>query len=253
MEWRTLRAMSARFAVVSIHDIAPSTIDDVRWLLAQLDGLAASPRVLKVIPDEGGVADVSRDPALIDLLRRETDGGSEVVQHGCTHRAAGRIRGAWPDRLLARLFAARDAEFVTLSRPAARERLAAGRVMLERAGFRPDGFCAPGWLGAAALEDDLRAAGFRYSLRTESVRDLSTGRLTLAPAVGFGGGGPRIEALRAVANAAVTRWPAPPRVLRVFLHPQGARTSAANARVLRDLPRWLEGRRIVTYAELLGG
>src|SRR5579875_1511025 len=120
--------------VVSIHDVAPATLGDVRYLLDALDEMGARPRVLKVIPNADGHGDVRAYPALVRLLADEVAAGSEVLLHGYTHRAAGPLRGPWPRRLRARLFAGTAAEFLTLDIAATRERLDAGRQMLRDCG-----------------------------------------------------------------------------------------------------------------------
>ncbi|HEX5396787.1 MAG TPA: DUF2334 domain-containing protein, partial [Candidatus Limnocylindria bacterium] len=85
--------------VVSVHDVAPSTLPDVQWLLERLDALGVRPRALNVIPREADNGDIRDCPALVALLRREAAAGSEIVLHGYSHRAAGPLRGGFGSRL----------------------------------------------------------------------------------------------------------------------------------------------------------
>jgi predicted deacetylase len=242
---------TGRSLVVSVHDVAPSTLDEVRWLLAQLDGLGVRPRVLKVVPNENGSGDLRGCPALVDLLQREAAQGAEIVLHGYTHRAVGPYRGPWAERLRARLFAGDAAEFLSLNPPMMAARLDAGRRILAESGLRTDAFCAPAWLAPPELPELLRGLGFHHLIGMATVSDLGSRRRLRMPWLGYMGAGAFQERLLGVIGAG-TRCAGPilP-VIKIFLHPQAAPTSAACARVLRTLAGLLHERRPVTYAQLL--
>ena len=106
-------------------------------------------------------------------------------------------------------------------------------------------------MGRRTLERALRSAGFRYSVRLGTIHDLERGTPPRVPAVGYMGGGDGLEAITAAGNALIAR--APFKGLRVFLHPQRASESPVCAAVLRALPDWIGGRRIVTYSDLVDG
>lgn len=242
-----------RSLVVSVHDVAPSTLAGVRWLLGRLDALGVAPRVLKAIPLEGGDAgaDLRRHPEVGALLREEAARGSEIVLHGYTHRAAGPPRGDPLLRLRARLFAAPVAEFLGLEAGAIRERLLAGRAVLRDVGVEARGFCAPGWLAGPGVRPALAELGFRYDLGMLAIRDLERGRTLRVPSLGYmGAGGAYEEAVAVAGGLTLAAWSGAP-ALRLFLHPQGAPDSAACRRSLRVLARLLRGRRPVTYGHLL--
>jgi uncharacterized protein len=240
--------------IASVHDVAPSTLGEVRWLLARLDEAGVRPRVLKVVPDEAGVPAELRDE-LAALVRAEAAAGSEIVLHGWTHHAPRHVRGAMLDRLRARLFAGGSAEFLALTPDEARSRLAAGREWLARHGLEASGFCPPAWLWAPGLPDAAREAGFRYLVGLRGLVDLRDGRrVGLAP-VGYMGSSAFTELAWRLGQAVIWRPMAVVRrqaVHRFFLHPQGASASPACARVLREIERAARTHRPVTYAELLG-
>jgi len=240
-----------RRIVVSVHDVAPSTAPDVRWLLAQLDAMGIHRRVLKVIPNEAGSGDIRADLDLVHLLRDEAAAGSEIVLHGYTHRSAGPARGTLLLRLAVRLFAPNDSEFATLQHREAVRRLAVGRDVLGELDLAPVGFCPPAWMAPKSLDVDLLAAGFRYVVRVATVTEVAMDRRRWVPAVGYMGAPPSVERLTRLDNAAITRGPFGIDTLRVFLHPQRAQESADCAAVLRALPQWAEGRRAMTYTEML--
>lgn len=238
--------MPARL-VIAVHDIAPGSIEGVRFLLLALDRVGARPRVLKVIPK-----DLPDDPGLQTLLRDEQARGSEIVLHGYSHQTAGRLRGRWPARLRARLFAPHDAEFLSLAPADMTARLRAGRDALRQAGLEVTGFCPPGWLASPELPAALRAEGFRYAVGMTAVVELIGGRRIPTAWLGYMGSAPIQERLVGVANALARR--AAPRfgTVKVFLHPQRAPGSAACRRVLEAIPELMKGRTLLTYGQLVG-
>jgi predicted deacetylase len=240
-----------RFLVVSVHDVASSNGADVRWLLEQLDRLGVGRRVLMVVPRWKSRERLADDPALVDLLAAEARRGSEIVVHGLTHAARGRFLGAWTQRVRARLFAPRDAEFATLTRDAAAAAAETARADLAAVGLTARGFCPPGWIGGPGLDVALNAHDFDYSIWFAGLTDLRRGRHVRAPAIGYMGAGRGQERLVSLDNWLVTGWPLPARVLRVYLHPQGSRRAPECAAILRRLPGLAGERTLATYADVL--
>jgi hypothetical protein len=239
--------------VVSVHDVAPSTLGEVRWLLAALDRAGVGTRVLKVVPAEDGTGDLRNVPEFGPLLRDEVARGSEVVLHGFTHRTAGPLRGARWDRARARLFGPDAAEFLSIDEVTMRRRITDGTAILGDLGLRPHGFCAPGWLAAPQLTGALREAGYRYDLRFGSVHDLARDRHLRVPGFGYMGAGSGQERLVGIEGALVrTAW-SRAAFLRVFLHPQGAAASPACHHVLATLARLARQRPTATYLQVLDG
>jgi len=232
--------------LIAVHDVAPAYLGEVRFLLRALDAIGAQPRVLKVIPE-----DLATDGELPALLLKEQAGGSEIVLHGYSHRTAGPLRGPWPLRVRARLFAPSDAEFLSLTAAETTERLRAGRERLAAANLAVTGFCAPAWLALPELPGVLRSLGFHYYVAMSTVVDLVVGRRVRTGWLGYMGSDKTQERLVGVANAltrvAAGRLP----VIKVFLHPQGAVESAACRRVLAVIPQLMTGRRLVTYGQLV--
>lgn len=240
--------------VVSIHDVAASSLEEVRWLLGALDQMGIRPRVLKVVPRLDERHDLRQSPELVQVLRDEAAAGSEIVLHGFTHRAAGRLRGPWAGRVRAALFAGDAAEFLSLERPAMAERLVAGREALRATGLRADGFCPPAWLAPEReLTPLLQELGFRHLIGMSTVRDLNSGRLIRLPWLGYMGSGGIQERLIGLAGRAMLRVATPVPAIKVFLHPQQARRSPACSQVLRSLAELVRRRKPVTYADLLDG
>jgi len=242
---------SATVLIVAIHDVAPTELSEVRWLLGQLDALGVSRRVLKVIPAPPGDADPGETVA---LLRREVAAGSEVVLHGWSHHADGPLRGSFPDRLRGRLFAGDAAEFLTLEDAEVARRVDSGRAWLDERGLPAMGFCPPGWLAVPSLADALARSGFRYEVTLRGIRVLDEGSTILLPPVGYMGAGSVQEALVRLGATVVSR---PLRFLlahgvhRVFLHPQRASRSADCARVLQHIAGLARSHAPTTYGALV--
>ncbi len=240
--------MTQRRLVVSVHDVSPETLEETRFLLSALDGMGIRPRVLKVIPQH--LLDCR---PLLELLRAEQDIGSEIVQHGFSHRRAGPLRGPLRRRLRAALFARDSAEFLSLSSEETASRIASGREILQRAELSATGFCAPGWLSATDLQQILRRTGFVYDVLMTSVVDLGSNRRIWTDWIGYMGAGGGQERLVGIVDA-VNRVASPLfRALKVFLHPQGAPDSVACRRILEGLPNLQRGRILVTYGQLVAG
>jgi predicted deacetylase len=239
--------------IVAIHDVATSSLGEVEWLLERLDAVGVERRVLKVIPADPAGGD---EAALVERLRREAGGGSEIVLHGWRHRADGPLRGTLPDRLRARLFAGGGAELLSLPDAEVRRRVAAGHDWLAGHGLPAIGFCPPGWLATDGLPDALREAGFRYLVTLRGLRDLRRRRTITLPPRGYMGAGATQERLVRAGEALLSR---PLRALlrapahRFFIHPQGARTSPDCARALLAIARLARDHRPGTYAELIDG
>ena len=237
--------------LVSIHDVAPSTLEPVSSLLASLDRAGIRPRVLKVIPNAQGRWPLQGSPELVRLLQAEAESGSEIVLHGFTHESAGRLRGAPWTRLRARLFSPFSGEFLTLDGMAMRERLTAGRQALEQCGLKPRGFCSPGWLATAQLDQALIDCGFDYRIDLMSVKDLRRGRRLLTPWLGYMGADVLQERLVGAANILTSTAARRAPLIKVFFHPPRPATSRAFDRLLRRTARLRRERRPLTYSELL--
>jgi predicted deacetylase len=237
--------------VVSVHDISPSALPEVRWILERLDALDVRPRVLLVVPCQAGREDVRRSLELVQLLRAEVEAGSEIAMHGFTHRADGPLRGGLLTRLRARLAAGGTAEFASLELAEMQRRLGEGRAMLQEIGLQPAGFCAPAWLSPPELPPLLAAEGMRYLTTFTSVIDLQRGVRDFVPAAGYLGAPRTAEALTRLGSllAGIPAARSPHR--RVFLHPQGASTSADCARVLRRIGQLRSERTATTFSGLL--
>lgn len=239
-----------RRVVVAVHDVMDGTLSRVRKVLSDLDRIGVTHRTLLVVP--GGVRPLHEMPELQGLLAGEVRHGAEVLAHGWTHRAVGRVRGRAPTRVRAFLFARGVAEFACLE--PADATLAAGmaRHELWLAGFDVDGFCAPAWLEAPWVSGSLRAAGYRFQVGMASLTDLQDGRRLRLGWHGYLGAGPLQEMLVATTARALTAVPGRPRTSQVFLHPQGDLQGRSYGAAIQHLERLLDqGTQLAQFRDLL--
>jgi predicted deacetylase len=246
-------ARLARRVLVSVHDVAPAWVEEVRWLLRELDAIGARPRSLLVIPCHNGRDDLRRCPELVELLQVEVANGSEIVLHGYTHARAGRWRGDPLTVARAALFAREVAEFVSLEWQEQRARLLAGREILEELGLPTRGFCPPGWLHTAELPDLFRELGFTYLVEMLFLLDVQLRRRLVTPWTRIHGDEPLPRRNYAQLGAhLLAPWRTRARLVSVFLHPQGAPRSPVCQRVLRELAQEFErGGVPLTYEEAI--
>ena len=88
---------------VEVHDVAPTTIEACQKICVALDRIGVPQPSLLVVPryedDHGARFDLRDHPAVAEWLRARQAAGSELIQHGLSHRAE-----MPPPPLRARLF-----------------------------------------------------------------------------------------------------------------------------------------------------
>ena len=237
--------------LVSIHDVSPLTLEPSQRAVALAEevGVARAALSLLVIPHHEGAAALDEHPATVAWLRGLSAAGATLVQHGYTHRMAGRSLG--PRGLFwAHLFARGQGEFFNLPGVEAARRIEAGRAILRRAGLEAAtmGFVPPAWLASEQAAAVIERSGFPFHERLDGLRHLGERR---APRViGFGS----LHAVEAVATAA---WAAlqvrrRPIDTRFAIHPADLARPSSTRAVRRCLARLLEAHRPLSYAAYLG-
>jgi len=76
---------NGRVLCVSLHDVAPTTLEDCRRALNLLDSLSLGPVSLLVVPDYHGLGRADRDPRFQEFIDARRTRGDEVVLHGLRH------------------------------------------------------------------------------------------------------------------------------------------------------------------------
>ena len=138
-----MSADSPRLLCISLHDVAPATLDECANTLAFLDDLRLGPVALLVVPDYHGLGRADRDHRFASFIESRILRGDEIVLHGYRHAdTAPRPRGV-REWLMRRIYTDGEGEFSRLDFEAARIRILRGLVVLRSAGWHPTGSLHP--------------------------------------------------------------------------------------------------------------
>jgi uncharacterized protein len=187
--------------VISIHDVAPSTIPAAERLRARVAERVGGPVSLLVVPRYGGRESLRAGRAP-QWLRERAGQGDELVLHGYSHvdrsgRDGRELSGRDPGAIGALI---RD-----------------GVAELATAGLTADGFIAPSYAHPRAADAACRAAGLSWWATRGSLR--SAGGRRALPSISLGASTGARRALSPwVADGAVRALTALPAV-RLDLHP----------------------------------
>ena len=232
----------ARLAVepamsVTLHDVAPATLQACEFLVRRVAELGPIPLTLLVAPRYHGGRSTPRFERWIDTRLRR---GDELALHGLTHRDEGPAPQGLLDRFSRRVLTDREGEFAALGTQEAGRRLDAGRRFFARRSWPLYGFVPPAWLLADTAWPAVWARPFDYTCTrtaliargSRSSRDLI--RLDSSALVYSTRSAPR-RVLSTAWNASLAVWQRNQPWLRIELHPADAR----HPRVVDDWCRHL--------------
>jgi len=257
MDWRSApaarnsgrMATRERLLLASIHDVSPrfeSEVDRVMELLAPHVGERLA---MLVVPNHWGDAPIILGSPFAARLRAWADAGIEIILHGYFHRDEARHGGS--DRLRARFMTAGEGEFLGLSQSAASSRIAEGRALIEEViGRRIDGFVAPAWLyGKGALAALAECAIPIAEDHMHVWSPASGASLAHGPVITWASR-TRLRLASSLAAAAALRN-APPRVLRIGVHPPDCRHPKLVRSIEKTFGKAVKTHRPGSYADLL--
>lgn len=234
----------SRRAFVTLHDVAPSTLDACRRTLDVLRRRGVAPVTLLVVPGTGWTGhdlDVLRSLAEQDTCR--------LAGHGWSHRAP--EPASTYHRLHGALISRDEAEHLSRSTTELRGLVTRCAHWFDQVGLdTPAFYVPPAWAMGRLSRDDLAELPFRWYETLTGIRDARTGTFRVLPLVGYlADTVPRAWSLRVLnavnrTAAAVTRRP-----LRVSIHPPDLGLHLA-ADLLRLLDR--EWRFITVEAAMAG-
>lgn len=239
-----------RVLCVSLHDVAPATLQDCAATLAFLDALRIGPVALLVVPNYHGLGRIDRDERFCEFLRLRERRGDEIVLHGFWHHGPGRSHCGLRDRFERRVGTADEGEFSSLDEDTARTRLLRGLSVMRAAGWQPNGFVAPAWLMSHGTRTSLESLPFRYCSTRDSIIPLQCDGDIRAPSLVVNTHSVFRRALSPAWNQLRlwrrTDFP----VLRAALHPRDVRYSAIAA-LWRSLFGQLAVRPVLTEGQLV--
>lgn len=208
---------------VSLHDVAPATLDDCRKTLDFLDDLRIGPVALLVVPDYHGLGRMDRDIRFCEFLRDRAQQGDEIVLHGFWHHESECRYEGVRDWLERRVRTDGEGEFARLQSAAARTRILRGLAVLRAAGWQPQGFVAPAWLMSLGTRDALESLPLQYFATRDYVVPLPAGDPIAAPSLVMSTRSRWRRALCALWNQTRLNQRRNAPVLRAALHPQDFR------------------------------
>lgn len=220
--------------VIAIHDVAPSTMDEVRELRRLARAVRPGPVALLIVPCLHG--DERWPSADAAWLRAAIAHGDEPVLHGLTH--AGRQPGD-------------ERELRGLCSADASHRLQRGLEALAELGVRPAGVIPPCYAQPREPAAAVRAAGLAWWADRRGIRS-TTGRHVSAPAIGLGASTTPRRLLTPPAARVAAAALAGERRIRIDLHPADLRHRRLRG-AAEYLLQWAAGRRghATRHAELL--
>lgn len=165
-------------AHLSIHDVAPHTLDRVEDLLAFLAHHGHPRALLLVIPGlEWSEADLNR-------LRKWVDAGHPLAGHGWRHRVDGYAN--WRHAVHGWLFSRDVAEHLALTRSGARGLVEDCAAWFAARGFQtPLHYVPPAWAMGPLTREDMRKLPFRTYESFRGVYDAPRDQFVSRPLVGF--------------------------------------------------------------------
>ena len=238
--------------LVSMHDVAPATLDECRAWIDLLDERDV-PSTLLAVPGPWRGRQLRPGDETAEWLWARAAGGDEVGLHGWVHTAPSRRRPTVRDRA-GHLVARGAEEFWGLSDVEAARRLRRGLDVLGDAGLSPVGFTPPGWLINRPGRRAAGACGLQYVADHLGVTNLRTRVRRRAPALSHRPTGTVAETIGARAMTAVaTRRAARGQHVRIALHPADLHRPGLVAATLDAIDATLAaGSVAVTYAAALG-
>jgi predicted deacetylase len=235
---------------ISLHDVAPATLDDCANTLAFLDDLGLGPVALLVVPDYHGLGRADRDGRFASFIDSRIRRGDEVVLHGYRHLDVSPPARGLREWLTRRVYTDSEGEFSQLDLETARTRILRGLVVLRGAGWHPTGFVAPAWLMSAPALRALQRTPLQYCATRDAVVALQSGHRTPAPSLVVSTRSAWRRALSPIWNQAVLERHATSQVVRAAIHPADLRYPAIE-QLWRRLFAQLDDREIVTEAQLV--
>lgn len=245
-----MSADTRRLLCISLHDVAPATLDDCANTLAFLDDLGLGPVALLVVPDYHGTGRADRDSRFASFIESRIRRGDEIVLHGYRHVDTAPCPRGLREWLVRRVYTDSEGEFSRLDFETARTRILRGLVVLRSAGWQPTGFVAPAWLMSPSALCALEETPLQYLATRDAVFVVRSGERIAAPSLVVSTRSAWRRAVSPVWNQFLLERHSTSRIIRAALHPADLRYPAM-ATLWRRLLSQLGERRIVTEAQLI--
>jgi predicted deacetylase len=169
-------AEARRSLIISLHDVAPSSWDITKKILAEVGRIGGSACSVLVVPDYHHEGSMVGNQPFVSWLRELESDGHEIVIHGYFHERPRQVAESLYGRFMTRVYTQDEGEFFDLDYEEATQRITRARDEFRAAGLKPHGFIAPAWLLGAEAERAARDCGMEYTTRLGAIRDLRSGK-----------------------------------------------------------------------------
>jgi predicted deacetylase len=236
-------------AVVSIHDVAPSTRAASEKIVAELGQRGVTVCSLLVVPDYHHSGRSMADRGFVQWLRDLEAAGHEVVIHGYFHTRPRRRGESLRERLVTRFYTSDEGEFYDLEYEDALRRVSQAQEEFAAAGLTPRGFIAPAWLLGPEAQRAVADAEMEYTTRLASVRDLRSGEEFPARSLVYSVRSGWRRGASLVWNAALARVMSGAGLLRLAVHPPDIAHEQVRRQIGALAESIAEGRTPTTYRD----
>jgi uncharacterized protein len=237
--------MSLRALCVSIHDVAPQTLDACRYIAEQVRHVEASvPLTLLVVPRYHG--DTTVPAEYVEWVGARLSRGDELALHGYTHQDDAARPQSWREYVRRNVYTAREGEFAALTCEEAARRIADGRRWFAERGWPVCGFVAPAWLVSRGTWDALRHSDFLYTTTLGRFHVMRSGVSVRAPSVVYSTRKAWRRWTSRAWNVALFHTAKPTSLIRVGFHPADANYPDVMKQGLELLHRCLADREPLT-------
>jgi predicted deacetylase len=205
--------------VVSLHDVAPCTQQITTTIISELSARGVPVCSVLVVPDYHHTGSFAEHLEFVGWLRALEADGHEIVVHGYFHERPPQNGETLRDKFITRFYTQNEGEFYDLSYQEALRRVTMARDEFRALGLKPHGFIAPAWLLGDEAEHAVRDAGFEYTTRLRTVRDLRSESTFPARTLVYSVQSSWRRALSRGWNAALFRLMKDKPLLRISIHP----------------------------------
>jgi hypothetical protein len=166
-------------AIVSVHDVMPSTFSRVQRILDLLDAAEVSPPTLLIVPGKEWT------PGLLESLRDLANRGYPLAGHGWIHKAPSGPRTLF-HRGHALLISRNEAEHLSRSPDELAHMIRRCHEWFGTVGLpTPELYVPPAWALGRLTFRDLRSLPFRWYEILRGLVEARTGRVRWLPLAGF--------------------------------------------------------------------
>ncbi|MDZ7758732.1 MAG: polysaccharide deacetylase family protein [Desulfovermiculus sp.] len=240
MDTQQHKAMLLKSAVVSIHDVMPSTLPQVEEVIHFLHAHKVRTFTLLIVPGKEWT------DSQIRQLKKWQDNGAELAGHGWKHRISGQ-KSAWHS-VHARVISRNEAEHLSRTKQEIAEIICRSYHWFQQVGLtEPFLYVPPTWAMGSLPRKDLFRLPFDFYETLTGVFDVRSNTHRYMPLTGYmSDTAIRTQSLK-VLNAVNLAWPVGP--CRVAIHPDDL-YFPLRPDLSRHLARF---DRFMTYSDIIGG